>query len=70
MPTDNEANPEKSTPLPLQRVFYRLQFSDQGVSTKELTKSFGWDAYDSFTQHDIQELNRVLCDNLEGKMKV
>lgn len=25
---------------------------------------------DSFMQHDVQELNRVLCDNLEEKMKV
>jgi ubiquitin carboxyl-terminal hydrolase 7 len=69
MPTDKEEVPEKSIPLALQRVFHHLQFSDQGVSTKELTKSFGWDAYDAFTQHDVQELNRVLCDNLEGKMK-
>ena len=36
--------------LALQRVFYRLQTSDKSVGTKELTKSFGWDAYDSFTQ--------------------
>jgi hypothetical protein len=36
-----------------------------------LTKplSFGWDALDAFTQHDVQELDRVLCDNLEEKMK-
>jgi ubiquitin carboxyl-terminal hydrolase 7 len=40
------------------------------VGTKELTKSFGWDSYESFIQHDVQELNRVLCDNLERKMKV
>jgi hypothetical protein len=24
---------------------------------------------DSFVQHDVQELNRVFCDNLEEKMK-
>jgi hypothetical protein len=35
-----------------------------------LTKSFGWDTYDSFMQHDVQELNRVLCEKLEDKMKV
>ena len=38
--------------------------------TTELTKSFGWDVVDSFMQHDVQEFNRVLCDNLETKMKV
>lgn len=36
--------------LALQRVFYRLQTSTKSVGTKELTKSFGWDTYDSFTQ--------------------
>jgi len=56
-------------PLALQRVFFRLQTCNTSVGTKELTKSFGWDAHDSFTQHDVQELNRVLCDNLEEKMK-
>jgi ubiquitin carboxyl-terminal hydrolase 7 len=40
------------------------------VATKDLTRSFGWDANDSFMQHDVQELNRVLCDKLEEKMKV
>lgn len=40
------------------------------MSTKELTKSFGWTSYDAFMQHDVQELNRVLCEKLEDKMKV
>ena len=26
--------------------------------------------YDTFMQHDVQELNRVLVDKLEEKMKV
>jgi hypothetical protein len=36
-----------------------------------LTKplSFGWDALDAFTQHEVQELDRVLRENLEQKMK-
>ncbi|EFA82639.1 meprin and TRAF domain-containing protein [Heterostelium album PN500] len=44
-------------------------FGSVAVSTKELTKSFGWGTHDIFTQHDVQELNRVLCDNLNEKMK-
>ena len=48
----------------------QLQFGDASVSTKDLTKSFGWDTMEGFMQHDVQELNRVLCDNLEEKMKV
>ena len=54
----------------MQSLFYKLQYSDTSVATKELTKSFGWDTYDSFMQHDVQELNRVLCEKLEDKMKV
>ena len=37
----------------------------QYVSTKPLTKSFKWDASDSFTQHDVQEFARVLFEALE-----
>ena len=47
----------------------QLQFGDASVSTKDLTKSFGWDTYDAFMQHDVQELNRVLQEKLEDKMK-
>jgi ubiquitin carboxyl-terminal hydrolase 7 len=68
LPTDNEV-PTKSIQLALQRIFYRLQFGNTSVGTKELTKSFGWTAVDSFTQHDVQELDRVLLDNLQTKMK-
>ncbi|KAJ3111095.1 hypothetical protein HK100_002809, partial [Physocladia obscura] len=68
IPTDKD-EPTKSIPLALQRIFYQLQFSDDPVGTIELTKSFGWDAIDSFMQHDVQEFNRVLQDNLESKMK-
>ena len=66
--TDGE-DPEASIPLALQRIFYKLQHSDTSVSTKQLTKSFGWDTYDTFMQHDVQELNRVLVEKLEDKMK-
>lgn len=48
----------------------QLQFGDEPVSTKNLTKSFGWDNYEAFMQHDVQELNRVLVEKLEEKMKV
>ncbi|KAI3767950.1 hypothetical protein L2E82_18379 [Cichorium intybus] len=49
---------------------YKLQYNDTSVAIKELTKSFGWDTYDSFMQHDVQELNRVLYEKLEDKIKV
>ncbi|KAI9153875.1 hypothetical protein LWI28_017843 [Acer negundo] len=69
MPTTENDVPTGSIPLALQSLFYKLQHNDTSVATKELTKSFGWDTYDSFMQHDVQELNRVLCEKLEDKMK-
>ncbi|KAG2601030.1 ubiquitin C-terminal hydrolase 12-like isoform X1 [Panicum virgatum] len=69
MPTTENDTPSGSIPLALQSLFYKLQHSDNSVATKELTKSFGWDSYDSFMQHDVQELNRILCEKLENKMK-
>ncbi|CAH0482166.1 unnamed protein product [Peronospora belbahrii] len=64
-----EEDTNNSVSLALQRVFYRLQTQRKAVSTKELTRSFGWSAIDSFMQHDVQELYRILCDRLEEKMK-
>ncbi|KAI6216025.1 hypothetical protein M3Y94_00454800 [Aphelenchoides besseyi] len=67
MPTE-EDDQDSSVALAMQRVFYELQYSESPVGTRKLTKSFGWDAVDSFLQHDVQELCRVLLDNLESKM--
>lgn len=68
IPTTNE-NPNDSVTLALQRAFYQLQVSDFPLDTMELTRSFGWDNAEAFTQHDIQELNRILMDRLETRMK-
>lgn len=38
----------------LQALFYKLQYSQTSVSTKDLTKSFGWNSYEAFQQHDVQ----------------
>lgn len=69
LPTSEDERPSESMPLALQSVFHMLQFTDGPVSTKDLTSSFGWDTMDAFQQHDVQELNRILCDRLEEKMK-
>ena len=68
VPTEKD-EPTKSVALALQRVFFNLKYAKQAVSTKELTQSFGWDKGESFYQHDVQELSRVLIDNLESKMR-
>lgn len=66
----DEATAEKKTiPLAMQRLFYQLDTATDAVKTRELTKSFGWNSYEAFTQHDVQEMLRVLTDNLEEKMK-
>ncbi|KAI3856931.1 hypothetical protein MKX03_012339 [Papaver bracteatum] len=67
--TENDLESGSSIPLALQTLFYNLQYSKDSVETKELTKSFGWNTHESFMQHDVQELNRVLCEKLEDKMK-
>ncbi|KAL2314284.1 hypothetical protein POMI540_2302 [Schizosaccharomyces pombe] len=68
IPTDSPQGKD-SIAYALQRCFYNLQFMNEPVSTTELTKSFGWDSLDSFMQHDVQEFNRVLQDNLERSMR-
>lgn len=40
-----------------------------GKQTTGLTRSFRWSAEDSFRQHDVQELCRVLFDALERSLK-
>ena len=71
MPTnENEEDAGSSIPLALQGLFFKLQYSKTAVSTKDLTRSFGWRPFDNFMQHDVQEFNRVLCEKLEEKMKV
>ncbi|RDW36722.1 hypothetical protein B0I73DRAFT_136668 [Yarrowia lipolytica] len=69
IPTGENDAASAKVPHALQRLFYQLQTSDEPVSTLELTRAFGWDSADAFTQHDVQELERVLMDSLEGSMK-
>lgn len=60
----------KSIPYQLQKLFLNLQTSRKfAVETTELTRSFGWDSWEAWQQHDIQELCRVMFDTLEQKFK-
>ncbi|KAI5780859.1 hypothetical protein EDC01DRAFT_257890 [Geopyxis carbonaria] len=67
IPTEDEDY--SNSALALQRLFYLLQTSNDAVGTTELTKSFGWESQDIFAQQDIQELNRILMEKMETKMK-
>ncbi|KAK1947352.1 Ubiquitin carboxyl-terminal hydrolase 47 [Phytophthora citrophthora] len=67
---DEEEADEDNIPLQLQNLFAKLQLtSKDSISTKALTKSFGWTGADVFQQHDVQELCRVLLDALEKSFK-
>lgn len=48
----------------LQRLFYSLQTSDTFVTTKELTKSFGWSPIQAFQQQDVVEMLEILISQL------
>lgn len=57
-------------PYQLSLLFARLALTKRSaVGTQDLTKSFRWNAAESFRQHDIQELMRVLFDALERTLK-
>ncbi|KAL9652536.1 hypothetical protein ABK040_000106 [Willaertia magna] len=65
-------NPEKDVkkenciPYQLQKLFSYLNLSKRkAVPTNGLTTSFGWNRSDSFVQHDVQELNRILFDAID-----
>jgi len=81
--------PDSVVVLALQRVFYRLQFSQSSVGTKvaphavpspplnrfyppvwqELTRSFGWDAKESFTPHDVRLVRQARDKNEEDRRR-
>lgn len=66
-----EASDRNNLLRALQKIFYLLgdTSSQHPVPCEDLLVSFGWNSADLFTQHDAQELNRLLCDRLEEKMK-
>ncbi|KAA8539052.1 hypothetical protein F0562_025744 [Nyssa sinensis] len=69
MPTTENDMPSGGIPLALKILFCELRNSNNSVATEELMKSFGWDTHYSFLQHDIRDINRVLCEKIEDKMK-
>ncbi|ETO30867.1 hypothetical protein RFI_06250 [Reticulomyxa filosa] len=56
----------KRVVIQLRQLFAQMQCGDvESVSTKEITKSFGWLNKEATIQHDAHELNRILLDALE-----
>lgn len=58
-------NPKSDIANNLKLLFGRMQSMSGPVSTRELTKSFGWEIEDLFSQQDTQELMRLLLDRLD-----
>ncbi|KAH0788607.1 ubiquitin hydrolase [Histomonas meleagridis] len=58
-------NPKSEIANNLKLTFARMQMMSHPVSTRQLTKSFGWEIEDLFTQQDVQELMKLLLDRLD-----
>jgi len=56
-------------PFELSRLFAYMQYCDVGyVSTRALTRSFGWEGGQAVQQQDVQELNRLLFEEIEASL--
>ena len=67
IPTDKDDN--SSIVLSLQRLFYDLMTNHSPVSSRNLINSFGWTREQIQIQHDVQEFNQLLIEEMENKMK-
>ena len=61
------ASDETSPINGLKCLFYDMLTSRGPVETLNLTRSFGWDSRDVFTQQDVQEFSCILLDVIEKK---
>jgi len=71
IPVETDTEKQKdSICFQLQSLFATMQLTTQSsIETKALTQSFGWTSGEAFQQHDVQELCRVLFDELESRLK-
>lgn len=68
--TELHGKKESSIPYQLQCLFGCLQMGRRrAVDTVGLTKSFDWDGGEVYQQQDVQEMTRVLFDQLEKDFK-
>lgn len=68
LPSEGDMS-ENSITVALQSVFRNLQCAKDNVTTKDLTRAFGWTSQQAFVQQDVQGMMRVLLDKVEEKMK-
>lgn len=65
-PAAPSSEPDLPSDALLPPTTLQLQFTAGPVSTKDLTRSFGWDTADAFQQHDVQASGReaLRCSQL------
>ena len=66
---ENNNTENNSVILSLQRLFYDLMYEDYPVSINHLLDSFGWGRAEASVQHDVQEFNLLISDQMQKSMK-
>jgi ubiquitin carboxyl-terminal hydrolase 7 len=69
IPRDESTPLERSVIYNLQRLFGLMQTQTDAVSTKLLTKSFGWEQEEHLNQQDIHEFMTVVIETIEEKLR-
>jgi ubiquitin carboxyl-terminal hydrolase 7 len=69
MPRDGSSPRERSMIYNLQRLFGLMQTQTDAVSTKPLTRSFGWEHDEHLDQQDIHEFMTVVIESIEEKLR-
>ena len=65
-----DAEPADEGPINgLKCLFYDMLTSKGHIQTANLTRSFGWESRDVFTQQDVQEFSCILLDVIEKKVE-
>lgn len=69
MPTLAYDDPQKSLPLALQHLFYKLKYWNTGVEMKDTVNALDWDFNGVCLQHDVLEIQHRLFGTLDKEEK-
>lgn len=65
--SSKDAKTENTIVAALQDLFFNMRFARKSPTVQPLIHSFGWEREDSLIQHDVQEFDRTLLENIAGK---
>ena len=65
--SSKDAKTENTIVAALQDLFFNMRFAKKSPTVQPLIHSFGWEREDSLIQHDVQEFDRTLLENIAGK---